>query len=105
MGERQTEDLKVPGSIPGHGTFLFFIFISPFLFPSLVKTTMNRLVAFYIYSIDSYSKSSFNDIFLNKYFDEYMCNNLNNGLIEKLEFILKPFLIKNYDKIKKKVFL
>ena len=23
LGERQTEDLKVPGSIPGHGTFLF----------------------------------------------------------------------------------
>ena len=23
LGERQTEDLKVPGSIPGHGTFFF----------------------------------------------------------------------------------
>ena len=24
LGERQTEDLKVPGSIPGEGIFLFF---------------------------------------------------------------------------------
>ena len=24
LGERQTEDLKVPGSIPGHGIFLCF---------------------------------------------------------------------------------
>ena len=24
LGERQTEDLKVPGSIPGLGTFLIF---------------------------------------------------------------------------------
>ena len=23
-GERQTEDLKVPGSIPGHGSFITF---------------------------------------------------------------------------------
>ena len=23
LGERQTEDLKVPGSIPGHGMFMF----------------------------------------------------------------------------------
>ena len=26
LGERQTEDLKVPGSIPGGGTFCFFFF-------------------------------------------------------------------------------
>ena len=25
LGERQTEDLKVPGSIPGHGTFSTFL--------------------------------------------------------------------------------
>ena len=25
LGERQTEDLKVPGSIPGHGTILFLL--------------------------------------------------------------------------------
>ena len=25
LGERQTEDLKVPGSIPGHGRFLLFV--------------------------------------------------------------------------------
>ena len=25
LGERQTEDLKVPGSIPGHGSIFFFI--------------------------------------------------------------------------------
>ena len=25
LGERQTEDLKVPGSIPGRGSVLFFI--------------------------------------------------------------------------------
>lgn len=30
LGERQTEDLEVPGSIPGHGISLFF---SPFNFP------------------------------------------------------------------------
>ena len=24
LGERQTEDLKVPGSIPGHGVIRFF---------------------------------------------------------------------------------
>ena len=24
LGERQTEDLKVPGSIPGVGNFIFF---------------------------------------------------------------------------------
>ena len=28
LGERQTEDLKVPGSIPGGGTFFFFTFES-----------------------------------------------------------------------------
>ena len=30
LGERQTEDLKVPGSIPGRGSFfwLFFVFFS-----------------------------------------------------------------------------
>ena len=27
LGERQTEDLKVPGSIPGGGTFLAYDFI------------------------------------------------------------------------------
>ena len=27
MGERQTEDLKVPGSIPGRGIFLFSFFL------------------------------------------------------------------------------
>ena len=27
LGERQTEDLKVPGSIPGRGIFLFFFFL------------------------------------------------------------------------------
>ena len=32
-GERQTEDLKVPGSIPGHGT----VFLSNFLFLFLVQ--------------------------------------------------------------------
>ena len=26
LGERQTEDLKVPGSIPGRGIFLHFLF-------------------------------------------------------------------------------
>jgi hypothetical protein len=30
LGERQTEDLKVPGSIPGHGTILFFSFFFVF---------------------------------------------------------------------------
>ena len=25
LGERQTEDLKVPGSIPGRGTFFIFL--------------------------------------------------------------------------------
>lgn len=25
LGERQTEDLKVPGSIPGRGSFMAFI--------------------------------------------------------------------------------
>ncbi len=24
LGERQTEDLKVPGSIPGHGIYFYF---------------------------------------------------------------------------------
>ena len=28
LGERQTEDLKVPGSIPGGGTFLFLCFFT-----------------------------------------------------------------------------
>ena len=28
LGERQTEDLKVPGSIPGGGTFWFTVFWS-----------------------------------------------------------------------------
>lgn len=29
LGERQTEDLKVPGSIPGRGNFVFiYIFLS-----------------------------------------------------------------------------
>ena len=28
LGERQTEDLKVPGSIPGLGTFLLIRFVS-----------------------------------------------------------------------------
>ena len=27
LGERQTEDLKVPGSIPGGGIFLFLFFL------------------------------------------------------------------------------
>ena len=27
LGERQTEDLKVPGSIPGRGIFLFSFFL------------------------------------------------------------------------------
>lgn len=27
LGERQTEDLKVPGSIPGHGIIVFFSFM------------------------------------------------------------------------------
>ena len=27
LGERQTEDLKVPGSIPGRGRFLFSFFL------------------------------------------------------------------------------
>ena len=30
LGERQTEDLKVPGSIPGRGIFFFFNFLSYF---------------------------------------------------------------------------
>ena len=29
LGERQTEDLKVPGSIPGGGTLLFFVQSTP----------------------------------------------------------------------------
>ena len=32
LGERQTEDLKVPGSIPGRGIFLFSNFLFEFLF-------------------------------------------------------------------------
>ena len=29
LGERQTEDLKVPGSIPGGGTLLLFVYSTP----------------------------------------------------------------------------
>ena len=28
LGERQTEDLKVPGSIPGHGVFQLFLYLN-----------------------------------------------------------------------------
>ena len=27
LGERQTEDLKVPGSIPGHGSYILLYYI------------------------------------------------------------------------------
>ena len=38
LGERQTEDLKVPGSIPGRGIFLFsnFIHITEFLLEIII---------------------------------------------------------------------
>ena len=31
LGERQTEDLKVPGSIPGRGSFSTFLLFPPLL--------------------------------------------------------------------------
>ncbi len=39
LGERQTEDLKVPGSIPGGG-ILFFVFLSP---SNTQKQTVNAI--------------------------------------------------------------
>ena len=33
LGERQTEDLKVPGSIPGRG--MFFLFLNPYIYSGI----------------------------------------------------------------------
>ena len=41
LGERQTEDLKVPGSIPGRGMNLFFDFL--FYFQSFLDTAKIQL--------------------------------------------------------------
>ena len=45
LGERQTEDLKVPGSIPGGGififVFLFFFFFLFFIFYFIFKSLIN----------------------------------------------------------------
>ena len=41
LGERQTEDLKVPGSIPGRGNTVFFLFFS-------VTTRMHLLLFEYL---------------------------------------------------------
>ena len=48
-GERQTEDLKVPGSIPGHGITLFFSSSSPrhtlcWAMPSLAQCPCSAVV-------------------------------------------------------------
>ena len=38
LGARQTEDLKVPGSIPGRGNFVFiFLFLSSNMTKILIK--------------------------------------------------------------------
>ena len=38
LGERQAEDLKVPGSIPGRGNFVFiFLFLSSNMTKILIK--------------------------------------------------------------------
>ena len=44
LGERQTEDLKVPGSIPGRGIFLFSNFFPNFSIPSQKGTTFSRFI-------------------------------------------------------------
>ena len=52
LGERQTEDLKVPGSIPGHGNSFLFWFCRPtsqvtcgyYDFDFLVISTDGRVV-------------------------------------------------------------
>ena len=52
LGERQTEDLKVPGSIPGRGRFLkiftgifIFIFQSQNMYPILISVYRVRLIS------------------------------------------------------------
>ena len=51
LGERQTEDLKVPGSIPGRGSVLFFI-LHTFLHPGSFVSNFSHISK-------CYSKSGF----------------------------------------------
>ena len=45
LGERQTEDLKVPGSIPGRGIFLFSNFFLEFTFSNDFPFTFYTVVS------------------------------------------------------------
>ena len=44
LGERQTEDLKVPGSIPGGGRYVFLkLFVDDFIFLPVLNRPNNIL--------------------------------------------------------------
>ena len=45
LGERQTEDLKVPGSIPGHGRFSYFDFLCSSSFPLAFIGILRRSIS------------------------------------------------------------